>query len=77
LGGVLALGGAGLLIHRHPEHPTVDIVNLQHQFMALMALATAGLLMADGQSMFTWKVKPFLFPLGLIVLGIQLALYIE
>jgi hypothetical protein len=77
LGGVLALGAAGLLIHRHLEHPTMDIVNLQHLFMALTALAIAGFSMADGQSMFTWKVKPFLFPIGVIVLGIQLALYVE
>jgi len=77
LGGVLALGGAGLLIHRHLEHPMMDIVNLQHLFMALTALAIAGFLMADGQSKFTWKVKPFLFPLGVIVLGIQLSLYVE
>jgi hypothetical protein len=76
LGGVLALGGAGLLIHRHLEHPTMDIVNQQHLFMALTGLAISGFLMAEGR-MFTWKVKPFLFPLGVIVLGIQLALYVE
>jgi putative copper resistance protein D len=77
LGGILALGGAGLLIHRHPEHPTMDTVNLQHLFMALMVMGITGFLIADGQRTFTWKVKPFLFPLGLIVLGLQLMLYVE
>ena len=78
LGGVLALGGAGLLVHQHLDHQTImDLVNLQHRFMALTALLIAAFLVADGLSSLTWKAKPFLLPCGLIVLGFQLVLYIE
>jgi len=77
LGGVLALGGAGLLVHQHLDHQTMDLVNLQHRFMALTALLIAAFLVADGLSRLTWKAKPFLLPCGLIVLGLQLAFYIE
>ena len=77
LGGLLALGGAGLLVHQHADHPTMDIVNLQHRLMALSALFIAGSSVADGLSHLTWKLKPFLLPSGLIVLGLQLVVYVE
>ena len=77
LGGVLALGGAGLLFHQHLDHQTMDIVKLQHRFMALTALFIAGSLIADGLRKLTWKPLPFLLPAGLVALGLQLALYIE
>lgn len=77
LGGLLALGGAGLLVHQHADHQTLDIVNLQHRFMALTALFIAGSSVTDGLAHLTWKAKPFLVPSGLIVLGLQLVVYIE
>ena len=77
LGGVLALGGAGLLVHQHLDHQTMDLVNLQHRFMALTALLIAAFLASDGLSSLTWKAKPFLLPCGLIVLGLQLVMYVE
>jgi hypothetical protein len=77
LGGVLALGGAGLLVHQHLDHQTMDLVNLQHRFMALTVLLIAAFSVADGLNRLTWTAKPFLFPCGLIVLGLQLALYVE
>jgi len=78
LGGLLALGGAGLLVHQHADHPAgMDIVNLQHRLMALSALFIAGSSVADGLSHLAWKLKPFLVPSGLIVLGLQLAVYVE
>ena len=77
LGGLLALGGAGLLVHQHADHPMMDIVNLQHRLMALSALFIAGSSVADGLSHLTWKRKPFLLPAGLIVLGLQLVAYVE
>ena len=77
LGGMLALGGAGLLLHQHLDHQTMDIVNVQHRFMALTALFIAASSVADGLRRLTWKVKPFLLPCGLMVLGLQLALYVE
>lgn len=77
MGGLLALGGAGLLVHQHLDHPTMDIVNLQHRLMAATALFIAGSSVADGLGHLTWKLKPFLIPSGLIVLGLQLVVYIE
>lgn len=77
LGGVLALGGAGLLVHQHADHQTMDIVNLQHRFMAVTALFIAGSSVTDGLAHLTWKAKPFLVPSGLIMLGLQLAVYVE
>ncbi len=77
LGGVLALGGAGLLVHQHLDHQTMDLVNLQHRFMALTVLLIAAFSVADGLNRLTWTVKPFLLPCGLIVLGLQLAMYVE
>ncbi len=77
VGAVLALGGAALLVHQHADHPGMDIVNLQHRFMAMTALFIAASSITDGQAHLTWKAKPFLLPSGLIVLGLQLALYVE
>ena len=77
LGAVLALGGAGLLVHQHLDHQTMDLVNLQHRLMAVTALFIAASSVADGQAGLTWTIKPFLLPGGLILLGLQLALYIE
>lgn len=77
MGAVLALGGAALLVHQHADHPGMDIVNLQHRFMALTALFIAGSSITDGLAHLTWKAKPFLVPAGLIVLGLQLAVYVE
>ena len=77
VGGVLALGGAGLLVHQHADHQTMDLVNLQHRFMALTALFIAGSSVTDGLAHLAWKAKPFLVPSGLIVLGLQLVAYVE
>ena len=77
LGGLLALGGTGLLVHQHADHQTMDLVNLQHRFMALTALFIAGSSVTDGLAHLDWKAKPFLVPSGLIVLGLQLVVYVE
>ena len=77
LGGLMALGGGALLLHQHADHPEMDLVNLQHRFMALTALFIALGMLADGRKGRRWKVKPFLLPCGLILLGFQLALYVE
>lgn len=77
LGGLIALGGAGLLVHQHADHQTLDIVNIQHRFMALTGLFIAGSSVADGLARLSWKAMPFLLPSGLIALGLQLALYVE
>jgi hypothetical protein len=77
LGALIALGAGGLLLHMHLDHPTMDIVNIQHRFMALTAFLVAFGSVADGSVTLTWKVKPWLVPSGLFVLGLQLVLYVE
>lgn len=77
LGGLLALGGAALLFHQHLEHQTMDVVNLQHRFMALTSLFIAGSAMADGIARTTPRIRPFLLPSGLMLLGLQLVIYVE
>lgn len=77
LGAVLSAGVAGLLIHQHLDHQTMDLVNLQHRLMALTALVIAAGSVGEGLGRFRWTHKPWLVPCGFIVLGLQLALYIE
>ena len=77
LGGLLALGGAALLFHQHLEHQTLDIVNLQHRFMAITSLFIAGSAMADGIARMKSRIRPFLLPSGLMLLGMQLVIYVE
>jgi hypothetical protein len=75
--GVMALGGVGLLIHQHLDHPGADFVNLQHRFFAITSFFIAGSLALEDNRRFAWKSKPYLLPIGLLLLGIQLALYVE
>ena len=77
VGGLLALGGAGLLVHQHADHLGMDIVNLQHRLMAMTALFIAGGSIADGLGHLAWKSKQYLVPSGLIMLGLQLVVYVE
>jgi hypothetical protein len=75
---IVILGALGLLIHRHHEHPGHrDIVNVQHQFMAMTSLLIAGSIATEGLKNFTWKLKPYLLPTTLMSLGLQLSFYIE
>lgn len=74
---VAMLGGSALLIHQHLDHPGIDFVNVQHRFFALTSFFIAASLLVEGSDQFTWKGKPYLLPAGLLLLGIQLALYIE
>lgn len=75
--GVAMFGGAALLIHQHLDHPDIDFVNIQHRFFALTSFFIAGSLAVEGSARFTWEGKPYLLPAGLLLLGVQLALYVE
>jgi hypothetical protein len=77
MGAVLALGGMGLMMHQHVDHPGMDIVNLQHRFMAAAALFIAGSLVLEGAWKSRLRVVPYLVPCGLVTLGLQLAFYVE
>jgi len=74
---IAMLGGTALLIHQHLDHPGIDFVNIQHRFFALTSFFIATSLVVEGSARFTWKGKPYLLPSGLLLLGIQLALYVE
>jgi len=52
-------------------------VNIQHRFFALTSFFIAASLVVEGNARFAWKGKPYLLPAGLLLLGIQLALYVE
>ena len=75
--GIAMLGGAALLIHQHLDHPGIDFVNIQHRFFALTSFFIAVSLALEGSARFAWKGKPYLLPAGLLLLGVQLALYVE
>ena len=74
---IAMLGGAALLIHQHLDHPGIDVVNIQHRFFALTSFFIAASLVVEGNARFAWKGKPYLLPAGLLLLGVQLALYVE
>jgi putative copper resistance protein D len=72
------LGGLGLLIHQHLDHPEgMDIVNIQHRFFALTAMFIAASLILDVKEHVRWRSKPYFLPIGLLVLGLQLFIYVE
>lgn len=75
--GATLLGGIVLLIHQHFDHPDFDMVNFQHRLFALSAMWVAGGLFVERSGTITWKAKRFVVPLGILVLGLQLVLYVE
>jgi putative copper resistance protein D len=75
--GIAVLGGVGLMIHQHLDHPGFDFVNTQHRLFALTSFFIAASLALEGSARFAWKATPYLLPAGLLLLGIQLALYVE
>jgi len=52
-------------------------VNFQHRLFALSAVVVAGGLLLERWGTITWKGKPFVVPLGILLLGVQLVLYVE
>lgn len=77
IGSTLAAGGAVLLVHQHANHPTMDLVNIQHRFMALTALLIAASVLGEESGLVNRRCKEFLVPGGLILLGLQLLFYVE
>jgi hypothetical protein len=75
--GLAMLGGVALLIHQHYDHPELDVVNVQHRFFACTSFFIAASLALERSAWVRWKAMPYLLPGGLLLLGIQLALYIE
>jgi hypothetical protein len=79
LAGVLAVAGLGLLFHEHEHSPGMDMALIvkQHNVMAVTALLIAAGWLADALDRLAWKPKLFVVPVGLILLGLELALYTE
>jgi len=76
--GLTLLGGLALTVHQHSSHPDMhDIVNVQHRWLAVSALFIAGSLILDTKEQVTWRVKPYLLPVGLLLVGLQMTLYVE
>ncbi len=75
--GIALLGGIALQLHQHADHPGFDVVNLQHRIFALTVVLIASCLIIEQRKSITWKSKPFLMPLGIMLLGFQLVLYVE
>ncbi len=71
------LGAVGLLIHQHQDHPGMDLVNFQHRLMAVSSLFIVASAVLESQEWLGWRVKPYLLPSGLMIIGLQLALYVE
>jgi ABC-type uncharacterized transport system permease subunit len=49
----------------------------QHNVMALTALLIAAGWLADAVERLAWKLKLYVVPVGLILLGLELAVYTE
>jgi hypothetical protein len=77
LGAVALLGAIGLLSHQHRDHPSMDIVNVQHHWFAATALLTAVSLILETWQRWGWERKNLLYPTCLIVLALQLLFYVE
>ncbi|MBM4125090.1 MAG: hypothetical protein FJ246_09105 [Nitrospira sp.] len=76
---VLAFGGIALLYHEHEHSPGMDMALIvkQHNLMAMTALFIAAGWLADSLERLSWKPKLYLVPIGLILIGLELALYTE
>jgi hypothetical protein len=79
LAAIMALGGIGLLIHEHQHSPGMDmaLIEKEHNLMALTSFVIAAGSASEGLQRVAWKAKLYLLPVGLIVLGLQLAAYTE
>ena len=77
--GLMVLGGLGLLFHEHEHNPDREsrLIETQHQVMATTGLFSAAGAILDGLEGCTGRLKPFLLPVGLILLGLELVLYTE
>jgi hypothetical protein len=76
---LLTLGAIGLFFHEHLHEPgmNMELIGLQHDFMALTSLYIAGAALADGLHRIPAPAKLFLLPVGLLILGLQLVMYTE
>ena len=79
LAAVLAFGGIALLYHEHEHSPGMDmgLIVRQHNLMAFTSIFIAAGWLADTLDRLAWKPKFVMVPVGLILLGLELAVYTE
>ena len=74
---VMGLGGLGLIIHMHEHQPGMEWIERQHQVMAVFSFVAATGAQLDGLDRVTWKLKAYVLPIGVAMLGLFLAVYTE
>ncbi len=79
LASVLAFGGIALLYHEHEHSPGMDmgLIVRQHNLMAFTSIFIAAGWLADTLDRLAWKPKFVMVPVGLILLGLELVVYVE
>lgn len=75
--GLAVIGAAGLLIHRHLDHPGMDIVNIQHRLFAGTCLVMAVSLFQEARGRWLVNNNRLMFPALVILLALQLTWYTE
>lgn len=66
-----------LLLHRHLDHPAMDLANMQHLSWGIQSLLLAGIRLLEELNVLRWSHASGLWTVVLAVLGVQLALYTE
>ena len=75
--GLAIIGAVVLLSHQHPNHPGLDVVNIQHRFFAGTCLLIAFSLLQEARGRWVGNNKRLIFPTLLILLSLQLTWYTE
>lgn len=68
---IAVVGAIGLLSHQHRDHPGMDVVNLQHRLFAVSVLVIAIGLALEEQGSIPLPLRRFLFPAGIMLLGVS------
>ncbi|MEW6544861.1 MAG: hypothetical protein AB1411_14785 [Nitrospirota bacterium] len=66
-----------LLLHRHLEHPQMDLANMQHLSWGIQGLLLAVLRLLEDTRVVRWPHRAGLWTIVLMALGVQIALYTE
>jgi putative copper resistance protein D len=72
-----AVAALALLLHRHLEHPQMDLANMQHLSWGIQGLLLAIIRLLEDTKVVQWSHKAGLWTVVLGTLGLQIALYTE
>lgn len=74
----LWMGAAlALMLHRHLDHPQMDLANMQHVSWGIQSLLLATIRLLEDTKVLRWDHSSGLWTLVLAVLGLQIAIYTE